>query len=542
MMPTSSSDSDRIPDNRITANFFGSPSVSNTTKKPDSNYTHNEEPYWNQPPPPYPSSGTSADPSAPPLELADNSHPLNEPYPHNPPYQHNTPLTPPENRNHYGTIPPVHPLNTTSDTHWPWLVTPSNIGSPTPPLTQPPDPQYQKKPNRWCDYFTRCLMLLFCISLGLRIMQALLGGSGAPANCSHGIVWEGFDKKLKFGNGNFDFNIVGGRLHSGHIIVKALDAADQKEGIYEGTFQSVFVVSPKSLLNDPELSFNITHQNDGIKVEVNIPHSKSSTCVSLTAVVYVPRDMQRLSINAPDSNIQVRYSEKLFVKQLILSTSNSDIDVMADWEGDELALLTSNAAIEVSNKLYAKQDIIIYTSNGMLSFKDDVRAHKQIGLNNKDGDIRSESTLTTHSLVIHNTYGNIKLSEANIDLGMVKTLEGHIDIDVCTVNSTIDAQTNKGHLTMQIKGANDVHVYAYAGEGALSIDMPLEFEGIFSFESSNIESLSMLDPYRWAHIERVNYGRVCGTRYRTRGAGKHPDGNLSAISLKGDLEVVFSSN
>ncbi|KAI8343835.1 hypothetical protein BD560DRAFT_411871 [Blakeslea trispora] len=554
MIPNSSSDSDRNTDNRISANFFGSPSVNQKKKSKDidSNYTLNQESYWNQPPPPYASSDISTNPSAPPLELTDDSHTLNEPFPlHSSsdslPYQQNVPQLPQASGSRYGTISPIHPSSTTSDHHWPWHVTPSFIGSPNsnPPQplpTQPPsspNQQNKKRINSFCDYLAKCLMLLLCISLVLRIIQAFFGAPGTPDNCSHGFVWEGLDKQINFGNGSFDLNIVGGRLSTGMITIKALDDFDRKQGILEGSFQSVFVASPKSFLDDPELSYSITRDDDTVNVQINIPHNRPSSCVDLHAIVYIPKKMQRLSINAPDSNIQVKYSDKIYIDQLILSTSNSGIEMMSDWEGEDLVLITSNAAIEVSRKLYAKQDIGIYTSYGMILFKDSAKALKHMELNNKNGVIRSENTLIANNLVISNTYGSITVNDAQVDYGSIKTLEGNIDINTCTINSSMNVQTNKGYVQMQVQDKIDAHVYVFTGQGNLALDMPIEFEGIFSLESHKIDNLQLIDPYRWTHVEKANYGKVSGNRYKTRGIGKKPDGNLNAIALNGDIQLVF---
>ncbi|KAI8084403.1 uncharacterized protein B0P05DRAFT_37324 [Gilbertella persicaria] len=542
--------------NRIAANFFGSPSLYNQPRQKKLVPTQDAD--WNNPPPPPyspsndatyslapnepPSSASSipANPSAPPLEPMDSPYPSTQyPLPQSFGGYHSHP-------NQYGTIPQQpypNVTHTTSDANWPWSISPSEGSQ---PQSSPPQQHYyyntqQKRPKTCCELLLKYLFYFFCICLVIRLIELLSGNAVYSGTCPDGMIWDKLPDHINFSSDGLKIQVVNGHLSAGQINLKRIDDTDRQEGIVTGTIKATVLVSPNSLINDPGLDCRVVHSSEGTLLEIKIPqHYDGRSCVSLNADIYLPDSLSHLHILATNVKVKFKDTGVLKIDQLYVRSSNEDIEMGSEWQGQTSTLTTTNAKIYLEKTMTAVQDVTLETTNSKIQLKQPIKAGASIRLITKNDVISTEGLLDAPVLEMTTTNGAVRANQLKASQSKIKTTNGRVVIANAKVEDMFHVETSNDLISVVMTESDHSKVSLTTTNGDIDVIMPVYFQGGFELESSQASKFIIEDPLHWAKIEFYQRGQTRGTRY----SNEYKDlpkliGHLTSMTSHGYIRVVY---
>ncbi|KAK4518997.1 uncharacterized protein ATC70_009224 [Mucor velutinosus] len=598
-------DRNRSNDNRVEPRFFGHPSIyqnaAASSQKKDINEP-TENPYWANPPPPYspppnePESSNSSvamDPSAPPLELpfsspiqhatpqtqAPSSHitspstPTSSHYPslsyQNP--QHSPAL---QGYGQYGTVnqpqrPYTNANSSTSDANlpivnsWPWIAPPSSgrgTGSPQPPLVGyplPPSPQsplqqqqqhqpyYYNPSKKQKSCFEMCLKYVFyffCICLVIRLISLLSGSVNYADSCSHGFLWRSLPDRFTFNNHGLKIRVVGGSLSSGHILIKRVENDSGVDKATTGVVTTTALVSPASLADNPDLTYSLTHLDNGsTSLEIYIPHDLSPrACVSLNAVIYVPDTLEFIALEVQNTHIETS-NEVMYIEAASLVTTNAAFEFDPKWVGKVIELKTSNAHVEVNQPIGNAEAIVIYTTNGGVRFRQPVtNITDLVTVKTSNAGIDFDAPMEALQVQLITTNGHINLDSLDASRAELKSTNNRIELNRANISVAMNAQTSNGAVNIRLTGNNHAELVARTTNSQIDVILPAEHEGRFEVETSRNNKIEFIDPLGWSQLMH-DRGYVVGTRYNPKNGRKPDGGHFQAKTSNADIHVHYAN-
>ncbi|KAI8646877.1 hypothetical protein BD408DRAFT_409360 [Parasitella parasitica] len=587
-LPSSSLQRSQSNDNTVEPRFFGHPSIyenAASQKKSTVNPPPTENPYWANPPPPYSpppnepessGSSTAIDPSAPPLES-----------PFTPHMQHSIPQTqtstsqspavnnypplsyqnqqqqnqsyPPQGYTQYGAVnqrqhPFVNPNITTSDANppmvseWPWIAPPSGRGYPLPPPQQQQLPQqpFYSSVRKQKSCFETCfkyVFYFFCICLVIRLIGLLSGGVSYADSCSHGFIWRSLPEQFEFSNNGLRIRVVGGNLSGGHITLKKMSIADNKDSASTGLVKSTALVSPASLADNPDLNYSLTHIDNGsTTLDIYIPHDLSSrACVSFNAVIYLPDTLKFISLDVQNTHIDSN-EQAVNIETLSLWTTNSAIELGPKWVGKVMDLKTTNAHIEINQSIENAEAVIVATSNGGIRFRQPITAIADvIAAQTTNSGIDIDAFLEAPAVQLMTTNGHVNVENIRADRAEFKTTNGRIDLSHANISQVVNAQTTNGAVALHVDAGSHAEVIARTTNSQVSLRMPVDHEGRIEIESSRTSKIEFVDPLGWSQLV-YNKGYLSGARYNPASDKKPDTGHLQIKTSNANVHVHYADS
>ncbi|KAI9342985.1 hypothetical protein BD770DRAFT_351460 [Pilaira anomala] len=490
--------------NRVEPRFFGSPDIYNDAsrkKKPT------VVPDWDDdnPPPPYEPSESSSAPtnaSAPPLEMSSPD------YPNNPP-------------NNYGTLPQSYPWpNTTPpivNRNWPWVSPPSNappvIGPFSAPTGRPGEYEVfsevpKERKRTWCERIGQMFLYLFCFCLLFRLIDLLVNGVDISGTCTHGTEWSNVPKEITYHAG-LTIRVMGGSLSSGQISIKSVTSDS-----ITGSVHATAVVSPRSLIYNPELNFYAQYLSNGTTLEFHLPqYLPSHACVRLDATIYVPEGTPFITVDVQNSEIIV-LDEEIDVKQYRLETTNKDIDFFAKTESQDIKLATTNAKVKLHQSALNSGSIELSSTNGMIIVKEPIEAKNDITIKTSNGAIDVQHVTSQEGAIkLVTTNGFIHASNVSADTIKVRTTNGRVKIDHSHPVSLFEAKSSNAAVYVKLDSGDNVKAKLSTTNAQLTGYFPSHFEGDFDVSTSRYNTVSLVDPIGWTHLKMVRDNHIIGTRY-----------------------------
>ncbi|KAL7313636.1 hypothetical protein PS15m_007359 [Mucor circinelloides] len=587
--------------NRIEPRFFGHPSIyqnaAATSQKKDAQQPPpTENPYWANPPPPYspppnePESSNSSvamDPSAPPLELpftphiqhatpqtqAPSTH-ITSPSSHSsgnyPPLSYQNPQhsPAPQGYGNYGAVnqqqhPYANPNISTSDANlptvnsWPWIAPPSSghgtgspqlqqalVGYPSlqSPLHQQPHYYSPAKKQKSCfEMFLKYVFYFFCICLVIRLIGLLSGGVNYADSCSHGFLWRSLPDKFEFNNNGLKIRVVGGSLSGGHIVIKRVEQDSNVNSATTGIVKATALVSPASLADNPDLSYSLTHLDNGsTSLEIFIPHDLSSrACVSLNAVIYVPDTLEFIALDVQNTHIETT-NEVMNIEVASLVTTNAAFEFDSKWVGKALELKTSNAHIELNQPIDNVDDVVIYTTNGAVRFRQPLTNIRElVAVKTSNAGIDVDASMNAKQIQLITTNGHIDIDSLDSERVELKSTNGRIDVNYANISQAMVAQTSNGAVKIRVDGNNHAELVARTTNSQIDLTMPAEHEGRFEIETSKTNKILFVDPLGWSQL-MYDRGYLTGTRYNPK-IGKTPEaGHYQATTSNANVYVKYT--
>lgn len=345
------------------------------------------------------------------------------------------------------------------------------MGYPLPPPPQSPLHQQQQQPHYYepakkqksCfEMFLKYVFYFFCICLVIRLISLLSGSVNYADSCSHGFLWRSLPDKFTFNNNGLKIRVVGGSLSGGHIVIKRVEGDSDVDRATTGIVKATALVSPASLADNPDLTYSLTHLDNGsTTLEIYIPHDLSSrACVSLNAVIYLPDTLEFIALDVQNTHIETT-NEVMNIETASLVTSNAAFEFDSKWVGKVLELKTSNAHIEVNQPISNAEAIVLYTTNGGVRFRHPVtNITDVVAVKTSNAGIDFDAPLESLQVQLITTNGHINLDDFDADRAELKSSNNRIAVSRANISVAMNAQTSNGAVNIHLIGNNHAEFVA----------------------------------------------------------------------------------
>ncbi|KAI7907817.1 uncharacterized protein BX663DRAFT_539239 [Cokeromyces recurvatus] len=526
---------------RIEPSFFGSSSQRKKLDTTSDAAIPTENPYWHSPPPYLPMlpSTTESLPSAPPLIETHLSTANNSIYP--PPgynQQVSTITSPLVSYPHYGAVvdssPPSNPINH----NWPWRIIQPNLTNDNTIIPLPPPQQQQSCHNNGKGQKLYCLERLTRILFYFIGFFALLYFFVLPifytknASCWNSTDRQEFTKQFEYDSHGLSIRVIGGRLSKGHIRLERMTDGEDK-----GLVRSIASISQRNAVSSSsKVTYNlINHTNGSTSLEIYLPHSSLSSCVSLDTIIYIPNEgkIQFLRIDVPNTYIEASDEHLLSeIDHLSLKSTNNAIRFNSSWKGKRFELETTNSPIEIDQSLVASDSIHISTTNGFIRFKKLIRATHLISVLTTNSNIDIEALIESRGeLRAITTNGHVLIEAIIADYADIRSTNKQIKVNSTNVTSILNIQTTNSPLHFYMNQDHHTEVIAQTTNNEIHAYMTSDFEGLVEVKTSRSNKIKLIDPLGWTSINFVDKGHLMGSRYRPAAIEKMDS------TKKGDLKV-----
>ncbi|KAI8876790.1 hypothetical protein K501DRAFT_298613 [Backusella circina FSU 941] len=270
-------------------------------------------------------------------------------------------------------------------------------------------------------------------------------------------------------------------------------------------------------------------KRDTTKLVLTMPPPRPDrTCVQLDIEIQLPYSADYLSINVQNVDLSVFPFVK-DVDEVILNNSNGNVFIER-WTGETLNVRNENGLIKVG-QLSAGESIHIRNSNGPLQLQSDIYSKHDLDIINTNGEIGGVGRLGADDRIsVETSNGVISLDELNSDNIYVTSSNGDILLRRVAADARAILRTSEGLIDASIIGSKNNVVVAQTSVGDVSLHVTHEFEGHFSFSSSN----GRVDVPR---DEGIDYDvKTDSDKKGNRLKGK---GDMSVSTSSGDVQVVF---
>lgn len=360
------------------------------------------------------------------------------------------------------------------------------VGYPLPPAPQSPLQQQHyyntaKKQKSCFEMFLKYVFYFFCICLVIRLIGLLSGGVNYADSCSHGFLWRSLPDSFTFNNNGLKIRVVGGSLSGGHIVIKRVPEGSGVDSATTGIVKATALVSPASLEDNPDLTYSLTHLDNGsTTLEIYIPHDLSSrSCVSLNAVIYVPDTLEFIALEVQNTHIETS-NEVLQIDVASLVTTNAAFEFDSKWVGKVIELKTSNAHIELNQPISNADDIVIYTTNGGVRFRQPVTNITDIvAVKTSNAGIDFDAPLEAQQVQLITTNGHINLDRLDASRVELKSTNNRIELHRANISIAMNAQTSNGAVNVNLVGNNHTEFVARTTNSQIDVvlvrtDFPIE--------------------------------------------------------------------
>lgn len=330
-------------------------------------------------------------------------------------------------------------------------------------------PQNNKKKRNCCEISVQYFFYFFCICLVIRLIDLLSGGVSLGGSCTHGVVWEDLPKQFEYDDG-LKVSVVGGHITGGHIVIKSIEESTSEEdgAIVKGIIKPTVMISPASLGRSADISYSETHIMNGTILEINVPQNlPSGACVSLNAVIYVPKNSGFLILELQNSRIEVT-DHRLDIEKVLLQTTNQAIEYNPVWQGEDLYLTTTNALIDLKQPINNSRSVLLTTSNAPIRARSYIKAQKIISMTTSNGAIDVDDTLESNQVVnLESTNAHISAHNIKAYASNVKTSNGRIQIYHSYVSGVFNVQTSNAKLNLALNEGPHTEVVASTSNGGI---------------------------------------------------------------------------
>lgn len=352
--------------------------------------------------------------------------------------------------------------------------------SPPPPQTQTQYHQEQqphyynpdKKKKTCFESFLKYVFYFFCICLVIQIIGLLSGGVSYADSCSHGFIWRALPDQFEFSDQGVRIRVIGGSLSGGHIAVKRQIGGDQANASV-GLAKLTALVSPAGLADNPELTYSLTHINNGsTTLELYVPRDLSShACVSLNAVIYIPESLKFIVLEVQNVNIEVS-DEVMNVEIISFRTTNQAIEFKPKWVGKDLELETKNAHIEIAQAIENADAISVRTTNGGVRFRQPITAIKSfIVAYSTNAGIDVDTIVEAPDVLLATTNGHVIAENIHAERAELKTTNNHIELKHANISQVLNTQTTNGALLLHLDEGDHSEVIARTTNSQVTLYM-----------------------------------------------------------------------
>jgi hypothetical protein len=393
------------------------------------------------PPPPYSASDTASQPSAPPL-MEQDSNPYTSYNPN--PYPKDNNVYPPrgylygsvpqqQQGSQYPPPPPPPPVNP-AGSNWPWF-------TPQPPML-PVDPIAPNKMAKLGGFFGYCLIIGFFFIIISGFFKIVVEGGGNISCSINGAVWPRLPDEIIF-EGNLRVSTTGdGHFSSGNI--KLVETNDEYP---QGTILSTIRASPKSVLDDLDYTLT-TDKNNETHLEFNLPIKRNwRQCIHLEMTIYVPRHLNKLNLSVQNTAIKSE-NERLLIDALDVTTSNAMIGIGSEWQGESLALTTSNGRILLDGPALGKTGVTLKSSNGRIDTKK-VTTKEMIQLTTSNAAIHTQD-LDAPLIKLRTTNGHVVLDHIHAVNADIVSSNAKVEVSSSIIEESIVAKTSNAAIFVRV--------------------------------------------------------------------------------------------
>lgn len=310
----------------------------------------------------------------------------------------------------------------------------------------------KERKRTWCERIGQMFLYLFCFCLLFRLIDLLMNGVDIPGTCTHGgTEWSNVPKEITYHAG-LTIRVMGGSLSSGQISIKSVTSDS-----ITGSVHATAVVSPHSLIYNPELNFHVDYLSNGTTIEFHLPeHLPSHACVRLDATIYVPEGTPFIAVDVQNSKVIV-LDEEIDVKRYRLKTTNRDIDFFAKTESQDIKLVTTNAIVKLHRSVLNTGSIELSSSNGMIIIKEPIEAKNDITIQTTNGAIDVQQVTSQEGAIrLITTNGFIHASNVTADTIKVHTTNGRVKIDHSHPVSLFEAKSSNAAVYVKLDSGDNV--------------------------------------------------------------------------------------
>lgn len=349
---------------------------------------------------------------------------------------------------------------------------------PPPPQTQhhqQQQPHYynpDKKKKTCFELFLKYVFYFFCICLVIQMIDLLSGGVSYADSCSHGFIWRALPEQFEFTDQGVRIRVIGGSLSGGHISVKRQTGGDQVNASV-GLAKITALVSPAGLADNPDLTYSITHLNNGsTTLEVYIPLDLSSrACVSLNAVIYIPESLEFMVLDVQNVNVEVS-DEVMNIDTIFIGTTNQAIEFGPKWVGKALELGTKNAHIEIVQAIENADIINVHTTNGGIRFRQPITAIKDcIIAQSTNAGIDVDTIVQAPAISLATTNGHVIAENIYADRAELKTTNSRIEVNHANISKLLNTQTTNGAVLLHLDEGNHSELIARTTNNQITLYM-----------------------------------------------------------------------
>lgn len=286
--------------------------------------------------------------------------------------------------------------------------------------------------------------LFFClVSITVFKFSKIVVGGGGNRSCSiNGAVWPRLPDEIIF-EGNLRVSTTGdGYLSSGNI--KLVETNDEYP---QGTILPTIRVSPKSILDDLDYTLT-TDKNNETHLEFNLPNQHNwRQCIHLEMTIYVPRHLNKLNLSVQNTAIKSE-NERLLINALDITTSNAMIGIGSEWQGESLALTTSNGRILLDGPALGKTGVTLKSSNGRIDTKK-VTTNEMIQLTTSNAAIHTQD-LDAPLIKLRTTNGHVVLDHIHAVNADIVSTNAKVEVSSSVIEESIVAKTSNAAMFVRV--------------------------------------------------------------------------------------------
>lgn len=349
--------------------------------------------------------------------------------------------------------------------------------------------------------------------------------------------WEALPKDFNFESHRFLFQTVGDSLSEGHI--QFLKAGPNEVGRVELRARITH-----DLIDNPELTYHLTHDNDSTTFEIHIPrryeHGYNKHYIRLDANIYVPSyKMDDFTVRVQNTKFKFDENDSFDIESLLLSSTNSGISFDSKWQGKQFVLKSTNGRIEVNKSLLDADTVELHTSNGAIKIKDTIQANKEIKLVTTNGGIDVKDALETVDLKATTSNSAIHIYQISAETAIIETTNGQSDIKHAHVSTLLRTKTTNSRLDVNVEDCQYCQVTATTSNAGITARLPADHEGPFSIQTSRGRHIAFEDDLNWSKIQVRDKSSVRGERYNPNEEGKK-GGRVVIQTTNADATVLFT--